>query len=112
MEKVDQLYNDDDGNNYSDDGDECIMDDDDAKKQAGPNLEQIDQLHNLQLCVHDQPRPFIDFSISSKSEQSEQVRNGDKHHFMFNMKIVHITHCITHETMFLSKNETKLYFVP
>ena len=53
------------------------MDDDDAKKQAGPNLEQIDQLHNLQLCVHDQPRPFIDFSISSKSEQ---VRNGDKHH--------------------------------
>ena len=56
------------------------MDDDDAKKQAGPNLEQIDQLHNLQLCVHDQSRPFIDFSISSKSEQSEQVRNGDKHH--------------------------------
>ena len=80
LEKVDQLYNDDDGNNYSDDGDECIMDDDDAKKQAGPNSEQIDQLHNLQLCVHDQPRPFIDFSISSKSEQSEQVRNGDKHH--------------------------------
>ena len=54
-----------------------MMDDDDAKKQAGPNLEQIDQLHNLQLCVHDQPRPFIDFSISSKSEQ---VRNGDIHH--------------------------------
>ena len=44
------------------------------------DLEQIDQLHNLQLCVHDQTRPFIDFSISSKSEQSEQVPNGDKHH--------------------------------
>ena len=56
------------------------MDNDDAKKQARPNLEQIDQLHNLQLCVHHQPRPFIDFSISSKSEQSEQARNGDKHH--------------------------------
>ena len=82
MEKVDQLYNEDDGNNYSDDGDECIMDDDDAKKQAGPNLEQIDQLHNLQLCVHDQPRPFIDFSISSKSEQAEQVPNGDIHHVL------------------------------